>query len=86
MPAKRGMEIMDRRPEIAIEWLRLAREFGARGWAERFGEDFFEHAICQNLSRIPLEYVRDIEWYAEITHNVSLMEKIQTYISSAIIR
>ena len=86
MHPERLMEMMERRPEIAFECLRIAREFGGDRWLERFGEKFFERAICQNLSRIPLEYVRYIEWYVEITHNVSLMEKIQTYIRSDINR
>jgi len=83
MHPKRLIEMMGRRPEVAIQWLRLARQLGDDRWLKRFGEEFFEGAIYQNLSRIPLEYVRDIEWYAEITDNVPLMEKIREYLGSA---
>jgi hypothetical protein len=83
MHRKRTIEMVGMRPEVAIEWLRLVREFGGARWLERIGEEFFERAIYHTLSRIPLEYVGDIKWYAKITHNVSLMEKIQTYMSSA---
>ena len=72
-----GAEKTERRPEVVLEWLRLAREFGGR-WIERFGEAFFERTIRPHLSRVPLEFLRDVEWYATITQNDSLMREIQS--------
>jgi hypothetical protein len=78
-------EMLEMRPEVVVEWLRLARESGSDCycWIERYGEELFGHAIRSNLSRMPLESVRDIEWYAEITRNDLLMNEIQTYVGGA---
>jgi len=69
-------QMMERRPEIALEWLRLAREVGATAWLERLEPEFlevFKGAIRSNLSKVPLGYARDIKWYAENTHLIDLI-------------
>jgi len=122
--------MMEMHPEVVIEWLRLAREFGDRRWVERFGE-FFRHEIhpghataiiaksqdaalaiirvlhlCGDerflqhlqsvyqqvsfspafgrrfdLTKVPLDYIGDLQWYARGTDDNKLLRDIDYHTS-----
>jgi len=74
--------LREMRPETAVELIRLARETGADRWIERFGGESFERLIISNIGRIPLEYLQEIKWYAEIIHDDLLMRKILTFVDN----
>ena len=124
------MQMMEMRPEVAIEWLRLMWEFGGRRWIERYGEEFrheihpdraaamitksqdaalaiirlvrlwgderflqdlqgehqevsFSPAFGRrfDVTKVPLDYIGDLRWYAEATDNSKLLNDID-YLTS----
>ncbi|WP_425801736.1 NACHT domain-containing protein [Desulfitobacterium sp. Sab5] len=77
MCSRKLWNIMKRRPEITLEWIRLVREVGGRQCIERIGDDFYKRIIIKNLGSVPLGYVRDVKWYADITCNSALLIELE---------
>lgn len=77
---ERFIQMIEMRPEVALGWIRLAREVGNTHWIERFGKESGDSGVRLNVGKLPLEYLGDIRWFAEMTHNDALMKEIQSLV------
>jgi hypothetical protein len=70
---------IEMRPEVALELIRLARELGKTHWVERYHSKFFRRGIRSDFGQIPLSYIQDIKWYAEVVNDADLLMILQSY-------
>lgn len=79
--------IMEVQPKFVLEFIRFVRKVSNNSRLIEFTkEGLFEHMINMNIGIMPLEYLGDIEWYAEITNNDSLMKKIHFFLNNNLMR
>ncbi|MBD2683032.1 MULTISPECIES: NACHT domain-containing NTPase [Nostoc] len=55
------LEMVEMRPEVAVEWLRLLREFGATHWIERYSEELLER-IMYTRNFVEMRPEVAVEW------------------------
>lgn len=75
-PRGRFREMLESRPDVAVEWIRLLRESGDDRSIERLGKELLSAPIRPDFSGVRMEFLRDIRWFADATHNESLLQAV----------
>jgi hypothetical protein len=71
--------IIQKRPEYAITWIKIIRSFREDEWFKNLDSGMFVKALRQNLANITLGNLEDLQWFARVTNNNELIHITQRF-------